>query len=201
MRHKLLLAKASRRLLAVALALSFAAAPPAWAGEGGTLGSSDQAVRSSSLVPSAPPNPGLGTPPLTVVPSASPASPALPAETVTTTTEPISATPPVPQLSYQRRYNLTILGASLLVATWGADRLLTQDLSGPVTWLPWLPLVGPWYLLYSQTQVAAPSQLTMSFLVIDGLLQAGGLTMGILGFVLHKKRMVMSLPHATQPAP
>lgn len=105
---------------------------------------------------------------------------------------------PPPRLSYQRRYNLAIVGGALLAATWGADRLLTQDLPAPTSWVPWIPLVGPWYLLDAQTHLAAPSGLTMAVLAFDGLLQAGGLTMGILGFVLHKKRMVVSLPPKTR---
>ena len=96
-------------------------------------------------------------------------------------------------------WNFLVLTAASAFATWAADRLLTQNLAAPVSWLPWFPLVGPWSLVYGQTQIAAPSSTTVSLLVIDGLLQAGGLTVGILGFVLHRKRLVMSLPPPPPP--
>lgn len=170
-----------------------------WAGGQGTLGSSDQAVREGSLVPSAPSS--LGPAPTTLAPPAIP-----PATSVTVkpearnllTTPAVLALPP-PRLVYQRRYNLVIVGTGLLLATWGADRLLARDLpDSSLTWLPWIPIVGPWYLLSTQQQLAAPSPATSALLVVDGLLQAGGLTIGILGFVLHKQRYVMALP---PPAP
>lgn len=176
--------------------------PRAWAGGQGTLGSSDQAVREGALSPSTPTN--LGPPPTTV---AQPGIP--PATSVTVKPEPRTPTSPPavlvlpsPRLVNQRRYNLVIIGTGLLLATWGADRLLARDLpDSSLTWLPWLPIVGPWYLLSTQQQLAAPSPATSALLVFDGLLQAGGLTIGILGFVLHKQRYVMALPPPPPSSP
>lgn len=123
------------------------------------------------------------------------------------TDDPTSAGPSLPvrlrapQVTYHRRYNLVILGGGLLIATWGADRLLTQQLPAPLqaSWMPWIPLIGPWSLLYEQTQIAAPNSSTMFLLILDGVLQAGGLTIGVLGFVLHKKRLSVSLPPPKGP--
>jgi hypothetical protein len=138
-------------------------------------------------LPAAPP---IGSPPLPNGPPApdAPASPS--AEAIATPTEPM----PEPRVTYSRRYNMAILGFATLVATWGADRLLTQGFNSPYADPPWVPIVGPWFLLAGQTSNAAPNRFTMTLLVFDGVLQASGLTLGILGLVLHKKRMTVSLP-------
>lgn len=101
---------------------------------------------------------------------------------------------PPPTLIRRRRYNLVIGGVGLLAATWAADRLLARDLSPkPETWVP---LVGPWFLLGEQTSLAAPNVQVEILLIADGLLQAAGLTMSLLGFVLTTKRYQV----AVQPA-
>lgn len=185
-------------LLPFVLPLLLVGRGQAGAGEPGSLGSSDQAVRAGALVPSAPPvygpPPTIESPPNTGLVANPPKAEVKPPPATTAPT----VLPP-PRLVNQRRYNLVILGSGLLLATWGADRLLARDLpDSSLTWLPWIPIVGPWYLLSTQQQLAAPSAATSALLVFDGLLQAGGLTVGILGFVLHKQRLVMSLP---PPAP
>lgn len=150
------------------------------------LGSS--LARGQNLPPPAPPPPTVTTNPAppTDLPPGEPA-----AEIAPPPSEPL----PPPTVTYQRRYNMAILGAGLLLATWGADRLLTRDLNSPYKEPPWIPIIGPWFLLYGQTNnTAAPNRFTMSLLVFDGLLQAGGLTVAILGLVLHKKRLTISLP-------
>ncbi len=110
---------------------------------------------------------------------------------------------PPPTLIRRRRYNLVIGGVGLLAATWAADRLLARDLSPkPETWVP---LVGPWFLLGEQTSLAAPNVQVEVLLVADGLLQAAGLTMAMLGFVLTTKRYQVTVQPAReltpQPAP
>jgi hypothetical protein len=142
-----------------------------------------------------PPVTTLVTPTVTPAPDSPPPSADVPpgessADIAAAPSEPL----PAPTVAYRRRYNMAILGAGLLLATWGADRLLTRDLPSPYKEPPWIPIIGPWFLLRGQTQTAAPNQFTMTLLVFDGLLQAGGLTVGILGLVLHKKRLTISLP-------
>ncbi len=162
------------------------------------LPASSAHAQTAAAVPEGPPaedNTPLPAPP--VITEEKPAAtvsalPSVPGEAASPAEAP--QTLPPPRLVYKRRYNLAILGGGLLIATWGADRLLTQGYPASLNWLPWLPLVGPWYLLYGQTQIAAPNTGAIVLLVTDGLLQASGLTLGILGFALHKKRMVMSLP-------
>lgn len=165
----------------------------------GSLGSSDQGVRAGSLNPQAPPaSAPVLAPPASVAPAPAPSGPGYdPPPPALTLPElsPIQTAPP--RLIYQRRYNLVISGAGILVATWAADRLLARDLSeSPASWVP---LIGPWWMLAEQRQLAAPSNLTSFLLVVDGLFQIGGVTMGILGLFLHKKRMMLELPRATPP--
>lgn len=103
---------------------------------------------------------------------------------------------PPPVLIRRRRYNLVIGGVGLLAATWAADRLLARDLSPkPETWVP---LVGPWFLLGEQTGLAAPNAQVEVLLVADGLLQAAGLTMAMLGFVLTTKRYQVTVQPARE---
>lgn len=91
----------------------------------------------------------------------------------------------------RRRWNLVLGGGGLLVASYTADRLLGSSLSSsPVSWVP---LVGPWWVLNEQRSLTAPNQTTMALLVISGLLEAGGLTMGILGLFLRTDRMVIDV--------
>lgn len=165
----------------------------------GTLGSSDQGVRAGALSPQS----------LRAVPPASP-SPASPPADVPAPVPSPSLSPSLafspdalklstPKLTYRRRYNLLISGTGVLIATWAADRLLGRDLSeSPASWVP---LIGPWWLLAEQRQLAAPSSVTSFLLVVDGLLQAGGLTLGILGVTLFKKRMVVALPPVPASVP
>ena len=157
------------------------------------------AVRAEEAPPGSPSganSPSTSAVPPPIVTNAPPAAvtvnpaPEVPTEAVTPPPEPL----PAPRAVYMRRYNMAILGAATLLATWGADRLLTQDFDSPYKEPPWIPIVGPWFLLYGQAQTAAPNKFTMSLLVFDGILQAGGLTVGILGLVLHKKRMLVTLP-------
>ena len=105
--------------------------------------------------------------------------------------EPEIAVLPAPRLIRRRRYNLVISGIGILAATWAADRLLANGLSAkPETWVP---LVGPWFLLAEQSALASPSRQVQVFLGIDALLQAGGLSMAILGFVLTTKHYVVTV--------
>jgi hypothetical protein len=98
---------------------------------------------------------------------------------------------PAPRLVRRRRYNLIISGIGLLVATWAADRLLASSLSPkPETWLP---LVGPWFLLGQQSNLATPSPQIQGLLVVDGLLQAGGLSMTLLGLILSTKQYIVTV--------
>ncbi|MFO0578655.1 MAG: hypothetical protein U1A78_32025 [Polyangia bacterium] len=91
----------------------------------------------------------------------------------------------------RRRWNLVLGGGGLFVASYAADRLLGNSLSSsPVSWVP---LVGPWWVLNEQRSLTAPNQTTMALLVISGLLEAGGLTMGILGLFLRTDRMVIDV--------
>jgi len=133
--------------------------------------------------PAGPPPVTTIVPPPTVTPppdSPPPTAETQPGESSADITAAPSEPLPEPTVAYRRRYNMAILGAGLLPS--------------PYKEPPWIPIIGPWFLLYGQTQTAAPNQFTMSLLVFDGLLQAGGLTVGILGLVLHKKRLTISLP-------
>ena len=107
---------------------------------------------------------------------------------------------PAPRLVRRRRYNLVISGVGILGATWAADRLLANGLSAkPETWVP---VVGPWFLLGEQSALASPSRQVQVFLAIDALLQAGGLSMAILGFVLTTKQYVVTVaPMRSDVAP
>lgn len=203
-------------------------APAARAQSGdGSLGSSDQAVRNSSLTPGgqllgvppplqppAPPMPPLrvlrappGSPPgsRSVVPPgalgplppgsteaiAPPVLPPVlpPPPTVSLRSEPETA---VPKLQRRRRWNMVLAGSGILASTWAADRLLGNTLSNsPVSWVP---LVGPWWIIKEQRTLAAPNGTTIALLTIDGLLQLGGLTLGVLGLILRTDRMVLEVP-------
>jgi hypothetical protein len=105
---------------------------------------------------------------------------------------------PPPRLVRKRRYNLVISGAGLLVGVWAADRLLSQDASGSA-W-PWVPIIGPWYQFSQQNNIASPSTQTLFFLAADGVLQATGLTLAILGFVLTTKHYVVTVKPRSDPA-
>jgi hypothetical protein len=106
---------------------------------------------------------------------------------------------PPPRLVRRRRFNLIITGAGLLLATWATDRLMAQGLD-PSPW-SWAPLVGPWYLLGKQIDLPSANVQTEVFLIIDGVLQAGGLAMTILGATLTTKRYVVTVKPALDLAP
>lgn len=117
------------------------------------------------------------------------------------------ATGPEPVLSApravnKRRYNMALFGGALLLASYTADRLLMGDLSK--SGVAWVPLVGPWFLLDLQQRQPVPNAATLVFLSLDGLLQAGGLTMTVLGLVLRERRLTVRLAAptpATSPSP
>jgi hypothetical protein len=96
-----------------------------------------------------------------------------------------------PRVVYKRRYNLALFGGALLLASYTADRLLMGDLSK--SGFAWIPLAGPWFLLDLQIRQPVPNSATVLFLAIDGLLQAGGLTMTVLGLVLRERRQTVRL--------
>lgn len=110
---------------------------------------------------------------------------------------------PPPRLSVERRYDLLIAGVGLTLGMWAADRLAARDLATSWSWQPWLPVVGPWFLLNDQLRPTSPNYFTTALVVADGLGQAAGVVMAVLGMVLHKRRMVLSLPpaHAVTFAP
>lgn len=113
------------------------------------------------------------------------------------TAEPTLATP---RTVYKRRYNMALFGGALLLASFTADRLLMGDLSkSPVAWIP---LAGPWFLIDLQLRQPIPNSATVLFLAIDGVLQATGLTMTVLGLVLRERRMTVRLvaPSPALPA-
>ncbi len=117
------------------------------------------------------------------------------------TPEPVLA---APRTVNKRRYNMALFGGALLLATFTADRLLMGDLSKSA--VAWVPLVGPWFLLDLQLRQPVPNAATLVFLSIDGLLQAGGLTMTVLGLVLRERRTTVRLAAPTptsspSPAP
>lgn len=121
----------------------------------------------------------------------------LPAPEAASVPEPSLA---VPRLVYKRRYNLALFGGALLLASYTADRLLMGDLSK--SGFAWIPLAGPWFLLDLQLRQPVPNSATVLFLAIDGLLQAGGLTMTVLGLVLRERRQTVRLlapPPALRP--
>ena len=123
-------------------------------------------------------------------PEATPTAPVVTAPP-TKLIEPDSTVLPAPRVVRRRRFNLVISGVGILAATWAADRLLANGLSTrPETWVP---LVGPWFLLGQQSALASPSVSIQVPLVIDGLLQAGGLSMTILGLVLTTKQYVVTV--------
>jgi hypothetical protein len=91
----------------------------------------------------------------------------------------------------RRRWNLVLGGGGLFVASWAAERLLGSSLSSsPVSWVP---LVGPWWIVNEQRSLTAPNQTAMALLAISGLLEAGGLTMGVFGLFLRTDRMVIDV--------
>jgi hypothetical protein len=106
--------------------------------------------------------------------------------------EPVLA---APRAVYKRRYNMALFGGALLLATFTADRLLMGDLSK--SGVAWVPLVGPWFLLDLQLRQPVPNAATLVFLAIDGVLQAGGLTMTVLGLVLRERRLTVRLAAPT----
>lgn len=111
--------------------------------------------------------------------------------------EPSLATP---RVVYKRRYNMALFGGALLLASYTADRLLMGDLSK--SGFAWIPLAGPWFLLDLQLRQPVPNSATALFLVIDGVLQAGGLTMTVLGLVLRERRLTVRLASpASAPKP
>lgn len=118
---------------------------------------------------------------------------------------PVDVSPmPEPSLAtartvYKRRYNMALFGGALLLASYTADRLLMGDLSK--SGFAWIPLAGPWFLLDLQLRQPVPSSATVLFLTLDGLLQAGGLTMTVLGLVLRERRLTVRLaaPAVTGP--
>lgn len=193
----------------------------------GSLGSSDQAVRNSSLTPggqlvgapppmlpppppsppkrvlrapaSAPPGSRSVVPPGALGPLPPGADDAIappvlppvlpPPPTVSLRSE---SEPAVPKLQRRRRWNMVLAGSGILASTWAADRLLGNTLSNsPVSWVP---LVGPWWIIKEQRTLAAPNGTTIALLSIDGLLQLGGLTLGVLGLILRTDRMVLTIP-------
>lgn len=92
---------------------------------------------------------------------------------------------------------MALFGGALLLASFTADRLLMGDLSkSPVAWIP---LAGPWFLIDLQLRQPIPNSATVLFLAIDGVLQATGLTMTVLGLVLRERRMTVRLA-APSPA-
>lgn len=98
----------------------------------------------------------------------------------------------VPKLQRRRRWNMVLAGSGILASTWAADRLLGNTLSdSPVSWVP---LIGPWWIIKEQRTLAAPNGTTIALLSIDGLLQLGGLTLGVLGLILRTDRMVLEVP-------
>lgn len=112
-----------------------------------------------------------------------------PPPTVSLRSEPETA---VPKLQRRRRWNMVLAGGGILASTWAADRLLGNTLSNsPVSWVP---LVGPWWIIKEQRTLASPNGTTIALLTIDGLLQLGGLTLGVLGLILRTDRMVLEVP-------
>lgn len=101
---------------------------------------------------------------------------------------------PRPQPLRRMRLELVVGGAGLLASVWAADRLLARDLS--LDWPSWLPLVGPWYLVAEQQRQTTPNGAVTAFLALDGIAQAAGATMVVLGLVLRKERLVIRLPAA-----
>ncbi|MBL9008387.1 MAG: hypothetical protein JNJ46_29270 [Myxococcales bacterium] len=192
--------KAGLRTLFLCLALSLLSAT-AWAKDDGPVElpvpASPSAAASPS--PSAPtpnhrdaerrtaadaPEPSAAVTPRVQPAAVSTDAPALP--------EPSLATP---RVVYKRRYNMALFGGALLLASYTADRLLMGDLSK--SGFAWIPLAGPWFLLDLQVRQPVPSSATALFLVIDGVLQAGGLTMTVLGLVLRERRLTVRLAAPT----
>ena len=176
-------------------------APAAGPGSHGG-GPSGRAAAPASTAPvdSAPALPDPAAPAPNFTRPADPAAPSLATPFVEVGTDGLllpRAELPAPRIVYKRRYNLAIFGGALLLATWAADRLLVADLSSNAT--SWLPLIGPWYLIQLQQQQPSPNAATVAVLVADGLLQVGGLTMTVLGFVLRERRMTVRLPGVKSP--
>ncbi len=99
---------------------------------------------------------------------------------------------PTPRITYRRRNDLLVAGVGTTLSVWAADRLLANNLS--LNWQPWLPVIGPWFLLSEVLQQPDPSRATTTLLVLDGLAQAGGLIVAVLGGVLRERRTTISLP-------
>lgn len=149
------------------------------------------APASAAAAGSRPPGPRdeIGHSPSDALPAAAGVAPGpLPATEAPPVPEPSLA---VPRLVYKRRYNLALFGGALLLASYTADRLLMGDLSK--SGFAWIPLAGPWFLLDLQLRQPVPNSATVLFLAIDGLLQAGGLTMTVLGLVLRERRQTVRL--------
>jgi hypothetical protein len=107
-------------------------------------------------------------------------------------TEPL----PPPRPERRRRMDLVITGAGILAGVWLSDRLLAQEISQrPVHWVP---LVGPWFLLSDQRQQQASGSV-LTVLALDGLLQAAGATLSLVGLFLYKERQVLRLPPPPKP--
>lgn len=191
-------------LLSLALAWPFVAA------------AQTPAPRPAPATPPTPPTPAeaVVVEPSTLSPPASATPWPAPVGTPTTLASPdalagpgAAAPEPVlaaPRTVNKRRYNMALFGGALLLATFTADRLLMGDLSK--SGVAWVPLVGPWFLLDLQLRQPVPNAATLVFLSIDGLLQAGGLTMTVLGLVLRERRTAVRLAAPTpastpSPAP
>ena len=106
----------------------------------------------------------------------------------------VEAVPP-PREVLRLRLELVWAGAGLFTAVWAADRMIGSGAS--TSWVPWLPLVGPWYLLGQERQQQGENPGILAVLALDGLAQLGGVTIAVLGTVLHKKRQAVVLPPAS----
>ncbi len=108
----------------------------------------------------------------------------------------LTDTLPQPRVASHRRNELIVAGLGTLISVWAADRLIANNFIAEASgsWQPWLPIVGPWFLLSQVQQDPDSGAGTKTFLVLDGLAQASGLLVAVLGFVLRERRLVISLP-------
>lgn len=103
-----------------------------------------------------------------------------------------------PQAVRRRRLELLWGGIGAFSVAWAADRFLARDLSQD--WKPWLPVLGPWFLLAELQKQSEPNRLTSALVGVGGVLQASGVVLITLGLTLRKDRVVLRLPPAAPAA-